>query len=345
MATSIRCLVVGGSRVQRIELVSLLEPLDGLDVVYSMRCKEKAISRLSRDDIDAVFLLSSEDDGFGKEFISQISGEAPAGATLVLVTSEPKIDHLRGLRSPTSRGPNYLSMPMTSQERSSFVQDVSRVLRLRTKMGVKLRLPKIHVSSPPEMICVISSTGGPEALGELLSGLGGDFDLPILITQHMPKPFIDKMCENLSRHAKRSVVRAVDGCSIRAGGVYVAPGDAHLCLRKAGGGYVCVLAYGPPSAGCMPAGNVMLESAAKATCGRMIGVCLTGMGQDGALGMAFVRQAGGTVVVQDEASSVVWGMPGSIVERGDAHHILPVAEIALKILRMSGKESDVSRAS
>lgn len=346
MPKTIRSLILGNSRVQRAALASTLETLQGIEVVYSVRCNERAISRISTGDIDVLFLLISPGDGLQDDFLAELSGCMIAQMPFIAVTAEQRVDVLRRLRSFNLRTPHYFSMPTTPEQSSVFAQDVRRALRLKPPTR-KLSGPRVSLSSRPEMLCLVSSTGGPEALGQVLSDLKEDFELPILITQHMPEPFVDNMCENLSRHAKRPVTRAVDGCPIVAGGIYVAPGDAHLCVRKVNGNYLGALDYGPPSAGCRPAGNVMLESVAKASGGRMLAVCLTGMGQDGTLGMACVREAGGFVIVQDEASSVVWGMPGSIVEQGYAHLILPCRSIAGKVLELLGKGGavDVSCAS
>lgn len=338
MTKVIRSLILGNSRVQRSKLASMLEVLEGIEVVYSVRCSHRATARISTGDIDAVFLLLADDDGLEDSFLLSLSSQLGPEIVVIPITSGQKVDSLRRLRAASIRPPHFFSMPTSRNEESVFVQDLRRALRLKPAPMRQMRSTSVLVSKSPEMVCVTSSTGGPEALGQLLSELGGDFELPILITQHMPEAFVDNMCENLSRHAKRVVLRAVDGCPVAPGGIYVAPGDAHLCVRAHHGHYVCALDYGPPSAGCRPAGNVMLESAANATSGALLAVCLTGMGHDGTHGMARVRESGGVVIVQDEASSVVWGMPGSIVEHGHHHYILPLDEIAQKILAMLGQE-------
>ncbi|MBL4688174.1 MAG: chemotaxis protein CheB [Nannocystaceae bacterium] len=154
------------------------------------------------------------------------------------------------------------------------------------------------------------------------------------MTQHLPEQFVDAMCGSLQKKALRPVTMARHGASIEAGRVYVAPGHAHLTVGSRCGGYTCALDYGPARAACIPSGNIMLESAAASTGGRLLGVCLTGMGDDGADGMAAVRVAGGRVIAQDEASSVVWGMPGAVIGRGDADYVLPLSEIASGITQL-----------
>lgn len=341
-----RALIVGNSRVQRSALSSMFEGFRELEIVYSVRSNERAIARISTGDIDAVFLLLSDEEPLEDSFLLELSTYVNAEVPVIPVSSGQKSGISRRLRDSGIRTPYNFSMPNSPAEESSFVRDIRRVLRVSGK-GLGAYQALVTPKHRPDMVCVVSSTGGPEALGQLLSDLDRSFRLPILITQHMPEAFIDKMCENLARHANCPVTRAVDGEQILAGHVYVAPGDAHLCVRRKHGKYLCVLNHGPPSAGCKPAGNVMLESAAKASCGRMIAICLTGMGKDGTVGMSSVKDAGGVVIVQDEASSVVWGMPGSIVERGYEDYVLALRDIASKIIQLSGTEerADVSCAS
>lgn len=341
-----QALLVGNSRVQRSALSSVLEVIRELEIVYSVRSNERAITRLSTGDIDAVFLLLSDEDSPETSFLSELSMYVNSELPVIPVITGSKTSVMQQLRSVGIRTPHYFSMPRNPSDNKAFVRDIERVLSVKTNvLGMERSVGT--PSNRPEMVCIVSSTGGPEALCQLLSKLDASFDLPILITQHMPENFIDKMCENLGRYAHLPVQRATDGAPILGGNIYVAPGDAHLGVRKKHGKYLCALNYGPPSAGCKPAGNIMLESAAKVTYGKLLAICLTGMGSDGTLGMHCVKEAGGVVIVQDEASSVVWGMPGSIVERGYHNHVLPLRDIATKIVQLSGSEgdSDVSCAS
>lgn len=346
MDSQIHALVVGNSRVQRAAAGALLDAIAQLEIVYSVRSNERAIARISTGDIDAVFLLLSEQDHLEDSFLSDLSTQVNARVPVIPVTSGQAIEGLRRLRSFGIRTPHHFRMPMKPKEELAFIKDIERALSIRPNKRDGSRGAKV-LSSVPDLVCVVSSTGGPEALGQLLSSFEKNFALPVLVTQHMPENFIDKMCENLGRHTKLTVLRATDGEEFLAGHVYVAPGNAHLCVRRKNGKYLCVLDTGPPSAGCRPAGNVMLASAAKVTKGKLVAVCLTGMGKDGTMGMGAVREAGGIVIVQDEASSVVWGMPGSIVQCGYENHVLPLGEIANKIKQLATMEigADVSCAS
>lgn len=319
----LNALIVGNSRVERSYLQSALASIRELCVTYSIRGCQRALDRLSTGDIEVLFLLMSEQDELSDAFLSDLSGSVCSGVIIVPVCAVHKQECVRKLRNANIRTSHYFSMPHDEPQSKKLGYEVARMLNRPREQGLG--------STKPELLCIVSSTGGPEALAELLAGIDRGLEIPVLVTQHMPQGFVDTLCQNLSKHANRRVHRALDGERIEAGQIYVAPGDAHLAVRLRNEQFYCALDQGPPSAGCRPAGNVMLATAAKASKGRLLAVCLTGMGEDGTVGMAAVRKAGGRVLVQDEASSVVWGMPGSIVKAGLANYVLPLSEIAGKI--------------
>jgi two-component system chemotaxis response regulator CheB len=188
------------------------------------------------------------------------------------------------------------------------------------------------------VVAVGSSTGGPQALGRLLNGLRRAPARPILITQHMPPAFIAMLATQLSRAIGRPCTEPGDGEPVRDDGVYLAPGDFHMLTEPGGdGGPVLRLSRAEPENYCRPAVDPMLRSVAQTYGERSVAVVLTGIGRDGADGCAAIRTAGGRVVVQDEASSVVWGMPGAVVRRGLADAVLPVDEIARLLCAASAK--------
>lgn len=178
-----------------------------------------------------------------------------------------------------------------------------------------------------ELVGIVSSTGGPAALHTLLAGLSSDFDVPIVIVQHLPAGFAESMAANLARRTGRDVRIARQGMTLLPGLVVVAPGERHLEVVRIGARLRCALVDGVEENGCRPAGDRMLRTAAEATNGKMVGVCLTGMGRDGAKGMQTLDRFGGHVVVQDEASSVVWGMPSAVLEAGVRASVLPLDRI------------------
>ncbi len=184
---------------------------------------------------------------------------------------------------------------------------------------------------PVRAVVLGSSTGGPEALSRVLGGLSGPPAVPILIVQHMPPVFTRQLAARLDRLGPATVVEAVDGQLPEPGHVYIAPGDHHLETRRVGGLLRLAITDGPPVNFCRPSVDVLFRSAVRDLGGEILAVVLTGMGADGRTGCEDVVAAGGTVVVQDEPTSVVWGMPGAVATAGLAHRVKPLGEIASTI--------------
>jgi two-component system chemotaxis response regulator CheB len=151
---------------------------------------------------------------------------------------------------------------------------------------------------------------------------------PVLVTQHMPPTFTTILAEHLARATGRPAREAIDGETIRAGNIYVAPGSRHLRIVRANGEPVAVLDDSPPVHFCKPAVDIMFSSVAEVWGGWVMGVVLTGMGSDGLNGANDIVAAGGSIIAQDETTSVVWGMPGSVAEAGLCSRVLPITEIA-----------------
>lgn len=182
----------------------------------------------------------------------------------------------------------------------------------------------------PEAVFIGASTGGPQALRAVIGALGGQ-RAPLLITQHMPATFTTILAEHLDKTSARKVVEARDGMPVNAGHGYVAPGDHHMTVRRRGSSLSIVLDQRPPENFCRPAVDPLFRSAAAACGAATLAVVLTGMGQDGAAGAADIVNAGGSVIVQDEASSVVWGMPGAVEKAGLAAAMRPLSGIAAAV--------------
>lgn len=186
----------------------------------------------------------------------------------------------------------------------------------------------------PSAIFIGSSTGGPQALRDVMSVLGPRVTVPIFITQHMPKTFTRVLAEHLTKAAGKKVVEGDDGMPVRENGVYLAPGEYHMTVRKHGAGQVIGLDQKPPENYCRPSVDPLFRSAAKVYGNKALVIMLTGMGHDGREGTRELAAAGCRVIAQDEASSVVWGMPGAVVEAGLAHEVLPLDKIAPRVLRI-----------
>lgn len=178
----------------------------------------------------------------------------------------------------------------------------------------------------PQVVVIGSSTGGPDALAKVFSSLHTDIGTPIVIAQHMPESFTKLLAERLTRVSKRQVDLAENGMPLQAGRVVMAPGGAHLSLKKDGGLVRCRLSV-TPDVGIYPSADILFSSAVEIWNEAVMGVVLTGMGSDGLAGSHAIHRAGGVVLAQDEASCVVWGMPRAVTEAGIAS-VLPLANIA-----------------
>jgi two-component system chemotaxis response regulator CheB len=187
----------------------------------------------------------------------------------------------------------------------------------------------------PRVLLIGSSTGGPQALMTLVTELAPVIDrFPVLITQHMPPTFTTILAEHLARSSRRPAHEAIDGEIVKAGRIYLAPGGRHMRAARQGAEIAIALDDGPPINFCKPAVDPLFTSAIDIWQGGVLAVVLTGMGSDGMRGGKEIVAAGGSVIAQDEASSVVWGMPGAVANAGICAAILPLNQIAAKVVRV-----------
>lgn len=194
-------------------------------------------------------------------------------------------------------------------------------------------------STPPRVLLIGSSTGGPQALIAVLSHLGDVVQrAPVLITQHMPPTFTTILAEHVGRASGRSSREAVDGEPVVPGTIYVAPGGLHMQVVRRDNAPFIALNDGPLVNFCRPAVDPLFASAAKVWGSAILALILTGMGSDGSRGGAEIVKGGGSVIAQDEATSVVWGMPGAAAHAGICSAIMPLEQIAPKIVRLFAGE-------
>ena len=193
----------------------------------------------------------------------------------------------------------------------------------------------------PRVLLIGSSTGGPQALMSLVTDIGPVIDrFPVLITQHMPPTFTTILAEHLARSSRRPAHEAVDGEIVKPGRIYLAPGGRHMRVVRHGAEAAIALDDGPPVNFCKPAVDPLFTSAIDVWQGGIMSVILTGMGSDGMRGGKEIVAAGGSVIAQDEATSVVWGMPGAAANAGICAAVLPLNQIAPKLVRLfSGDRS------
>jgi response regulator receiver modulated CheB methylesterase len=210
-------------------------------------------------------------------------------------------------------------------------------------------VPALHAHAPPTLVpfstqtprvlLIGSSTGGPQALMTLIGEIASVIDrVPVLITQHMPPTFTTILAEHLARTGHRPAAEAVDGEAVTVGRIYLAPGGKHMRVARRNGSAVIVLDDGPPINFCKPAVDPLFASAVEVWQGAIQAVILTGMGSDGMRGGKQVVAAGGSIIAQDEATSVVWGMPGAAANAGICAAILPLAQIAPKLIKLFAGE-------
>jgi two-component system, chemotaxis family, protein-glutamate methylesterase/glutaminase len=184
-----------------------------------------------------------------------------------------------------------------------------------------------------DVVCIGVSTGGPNALAVLLPELPADLPVPIVIVQHMPPLFTKFLADRLNAQSSIKVEEASPGVTLEPGTAWLAPGNWHMAVERSGDSVVVRTQQGPPENSCRPAADVLFRSVVGVYGGRVLAVVLTGMGQDGLRGCELVKQAGGQVIVQDEATSVVWGMPGYVAQAGLADRVLGLDQIAEEIIR------------
>jgi two-component system chemotaxis response regulator CheB len=209
-------------------------------------------------------------------------------------------------------------------ERSTKEKDDARIF---TKAEPKEIVLRAAGKTRPEIITIGSSTGGPQALFQVLRDIGADPGVAILVTQHMPPTFTKILAEHAGRASGLPCKEAEDGESIERGHVYIAPGDYHMMIKVRNDRPVIAINQDPPVNFCRPAVDPMLRSVVEIYGSRILNVILTGMGSDGMLGSQAVVDAGGTVIAQDELTSIVWGMPGAVATRGLCSAVLPVDQI------------------
>ncbi len=183
-----------------------------------------------------------------------------------------------------------------------------------------------------EILAIGASTGGPNALAEVFASIPADFPVPIVIVQHMPPMFTRLLAERLSAQHHVSVTEATSGAGLQAGQAVIAPGNFHLVTVRQGMRVRTLLHQDPPENSCRPSVDVLFRSVASSFGAGTLAIVLTGMGQDGLRGCEAIREAGGQILVQDEATSVVWGMPGAVARAGLADRVLPLSLIGSEVV-------------
>jgi two-component system chemotaxis response regulator CheB len=195
--------------------------------------------------------------------------------------------------------------------------------------------PRRMLPTRADLLAIGVSTGGPNALAEIIPRLPADFPIPVVVVQHMPPVFTRLLADRLASTSKLKVREGVDGAVLEPGTVWIAPGNHHMLLRREADRVRLHLTSDPPENSCRPAVDPLFRSAAALYTSRVIGLILTGMGYDGLKGAELLHAAGSRVLAQDEATSVVWGMPGAVSQAGLADRVLPLEAIAGELVQLS----------
>ena len=355
----IRLLIVDESSVSRDALRKILSADADLEIVGITGSGKVALARLTELNPTVVLLDVIEPEKEGLKTLAALRQKAPSLPVIMF-------SHLtdRGCQTTVDAlllgATNYLKKPDSNTELESCIRNelTKKIKNLGTpssdQSGLRLSEvlagmrqnrvagtpaavenlpldtmdPQVRSSRSVELVAIATSTGGPNALASLLSSLPKSFATPIVIVQHMGAGFTTSLAESLSRQSGRTV-RVVDHAhSLSDSTVWIAAGGRHVTVTKRGGVIQVAPNDEPEVNGCRPSADVLFQSVATAVGPRCVAVVLTGMGSDGLAGCRMIKQAGGSILVQDEASSIVWGMPGQVASAGLADMVLPLADIS-----------------
>jgi two-component system chemotaxis response regulator CheB len=366
----LRVMVVDDSVVIRGLISRWIDAEPDMTVVGSLRTGLDAVNQVERINPDVAILDIEMPDLDGISALPQLLAKK-RNLVVIMASTLTRRNAEISFKAMSLGAADYIPKPESTREvsaadifRHDLMQKIrslgARVRRLRSAASppiapvapVPPRPAAAAVAHPkpttrplsasiPRVLLIGSSTGGPQALMALVAEIGSVIDrVPVLITQHMPPTFTTILAEHLSRASKRPAHEGVDGEIVRPGTIYLAPGGKHMRAAKKGADIVIALDDGPPVNFCKPAVDPLFTSGIEVWQGGVLAVVLTGMGSDGMRGGKDVVAAGGNVIAQDEASSVVWGMPGAAANAGICAAILPLDQIGAKITRLfSGDRS------
>jgi two-component system, chemotaxis family, protein-glutamate methylesterase/glutaminase len=343
-ATPIRVLLADDSPTARHYLTALLGATPSLRVVGEARNGAEAVTLAAQLQPDVIAMDIQMPQMDGLEATRQIMSSTPMPIVIVSGVLDSDVElslqalqagALAVIEKPPAR--DHAQYDEKAQRLTTTLAAMSqvKVISRRTIGTARLALPATSTLRPPvALVAIGASAGGPSALSVLLGQLPASLSVPLVVVQHIADEFIGGLARWLSRNTPLSVQVAADGMPIVAGQVYLAPGRAHLQVRKHNGGLICHLQTDLGQHRHCPSVDVLMHSVA-ATCGAGgMGIVLTGMGVDGADGLLALRHAGGRTVAQDQASSTVFGMPSACIHNGAAEQVLPLAKISATILNL-----------
>jgi two-component system chemotaxis response regulator CheB len=334
-------MVVDDSAVVRGFIVRMLESDPAFEIVATCSNGQTAVLQVARLKPDVVILDIEMPVMDGLTALPRLIAADPGARILMASTLTQKNAEI-GLEALSRGATDYLPKPSTHQLggadgfRRELIAKVKGLSRraLRPAAGTPPIKVKASGLREPKIIAIGSSTGGPQALLTLLKALPREIDAPILIAQHMPATFTTVLAEHLGRASGRPSAEATDGEPILPGRIYLAPGDFHFEIARDGTRTIAKLHQQPPENFCRPSVNPLFRSVARVHGAQTVAVMLTGMGADGLDGTREIASAGGAVIAQDEATSVVWGMPGAVANAGLCSAVLALPAIAPHLARL-----------
>lgn len=342
----IRIMVIDDSTVVRGMLRRVLEREPDFQVVNSAENGRVALAALRARPADVVLLDIEMPEMDGLAALPLLRQACPE-AKIIMASTLTKRGAKVTLEALALGATDYIAKPTALRQGGGIetvADDLVRKVRAlgRRVSRVNAAAPPARPTSParpsavvPRVLAIGSSTGGPNALSTVVRGLPPQFGLAVLVAQHMPPTFTAMLAEHLGKDGGRPSHQADDGQPVHPGQIYVAPGDYHMTVEAGGGGPVLRLDQSPPENYCRPAVDPLFRSVAAVYGPATLAVVLTGMGEDGRRGSEAVVGAGGTVIAQDEVTSVVWGMPGAVVQAGLASAIVPLGDIARHVARLA----------
>jgi two-component system chemotaxis response regulator CheB len=349
----IRVLVVDDSVVIRRLVTDVLNADPAIEVVAIAANGRIALAKVQQVQPDVITLDVEMPEMGGLETLAEIRKTHPRlpvimFSTLTALGASATLDALAlGANDYVTKPANVGSVgEAQSRLASELIPKIKQFCRsivpvpATSSAPIPGRIPALSRPPPPttiqqrvEIVVIGVSTGGPDALSKLMPALPADLAVPVLIVQHMPPVFTKSFADRLNATSPLRVSEATPGDRLAPGSAWIAPGDFHMTVGKHEGHFVLGTNQGPRENSCRPAADVLFRSAIETYGSHVLGVVLTGMGQDGFRGSEAIRAAGGQVLAQDEATSIVWGMPGFIARAGLANAILPLNQIAGEIVR------------
>lgn len=341
----IRVLLVDDAVVIRRLLTDILQSDPEIEVVGVAANGRIALGKLAQVQPDVVVLDVEMPEMNGLETLAALRKTHPRLPVIMFSTLTER-GAVTTLDALSLGATDYITKPANVGSvvlaRKRVQDELIPKIRLLTGRGPKLApvvvrpkvaaAPRVRPSGAVEVVGIGVSTGGPNALAALLPAIPEQFPAPILVVQHMPPLFTRFLAERLAGKSRIGVVEGADGMVVRPGTAYIAPGDFHMTVERHGLDIVLRMNQAPPENSCRPAVDVLFRSIAAMWGNHALVAVLTGMGQDGMRGAERVREAGGQILAQDEATSVVWGMPGYVANAGLADRVLPLDEMAREIV-------------